>query len=77
MAGRVKSGSLVTVRPMISPPEVGDVVLCKVRGRQYLHLVKAERLGMFKIGNNRGGVNGWAPLSAIYGLMDVTLKEAD
>jgi len=75
MAGKVESGGRVTVRRMGGAPRGGDVVLCKVRGRQYLHLVKAERQGMFKIGNNRGGINGWTPASAIYGLMVTQRRE--
>jgi hypothetical protein len=42
-------------------------VLCKVRGVQYLHLVKAIANGRFLIGNNRGRVNGWVGPSRIYG----------
>jgi hypothetical protein len=42
-------------------------VLCKVNGRQYLHLVKAVQGGRFQIGNNRGHVNGWVSASCIYG----------
>lgn len=35
MQGRVESGQLCTVEP-IEEIKVGDVVLCKVNGRQYL-----------------------------------------
>lgn len=72
MAGRVEDGELVTVLPL-SPSDVlrvGDVVLCKVRGRQYLHLIKATRgknPPRYQIGNNRGGINGWVGRSAIFG----------
>ena len=41
MQPRIRSGQLVTVEPVY--PEalsVGDVVLCKVSGRQYLHRIK-------------------------------------
>ena len=47
--------------------QVGDVVLCKVNGRQYLHLIKAIQGGRFQIGNNRGRVNGWVSAGCIYG----------
>ena len=42
MKGRVESGQLCTVSP-VDPKTltVGDVVLCKVSGSEYLHLVKA------------------------------------
>jgi hypothetical protein len=69
MAGRVESGQLVTVEPIRDPSTlaVGDVVLCAVRGAQYLHLIKAVRGKQFLIGNNRGGVNGWT--TTVWGKM--------
>lgn len=68
MAGRVESGSLCTVEPIdVSRLVVGDVVLCTVRGRQFLHLVKAIRDGRFQIGNNHGHVNGWVTGDGIHG----------
>ena len=68
MSGKIESGQLCTVAPV--DPEtirVGDVVLCKVNGRQYLHLVKAVQGQRFQIGNNRGRVNGWITAGSIYG----------
>ena len=68
MSGRVESGQLCTVSP--ADPEslaVGDVVLCRVKGREYLHLIRAARKGQFQIGNNRGGINGWISPAAIFG----------
>ena len=68
MKGKVESGQLCTVVPTSADElAVGDVVLCKVNGQEYLHLIKAIRAGRFQIGNNRGGVNGWASASAIFG----------
>jgi len=69
MSGRVESGQLCTVEPLSDPGilAVGDIVLCKVRGREYLHLIKAVRNGQYQIGNNRGGVNGWVTARAIFG----------
>ena len=68
MQGKVESGQLCTVGP-VDPATltVGDIVLCKVNGRQYLHLVKAIQGGRFQIGNNRGRINGWVAAGAIYG----------
>jgi hypothetical protein len=68
MSGKIESGDLCTVAP-IAPNElqVGDIVLCKVNGNEYLHLVKAMSGGRFQIGNNRGFINGWAPAQAIFG----------
>ncbi|MGI8979982.1 MAG: hypothetical protein ACR2FY_12220 [Pirellulaceae bacterium] len=68
MAGKVKSGQLCTVEP-VDPAvlRVGDIVLCKVNGREYLHLVKAVQGPRFQIGNNRGRINGWVTATAIFG----------
>ena len=68
MRGRIESGQLVTVEP-VDPAalHVGDIVLCTVRGAQYLHLIKAMRGSRFQIGNNRGGINGWVAARAVYG----------
>ena len=79
MSDLIESGQLVTVEP-ISPTELiklGDIVLCTVREKQYLHLVKeimqhpflvSEAYPtLFKIGNNKGKVNGWIKNDVIYG----------
>jgi hypothetical protein len=68
MAGVIESGQLCSVEP-VDPAalRVGDVVLCKVNGREYLHLVKAIQGPRFLIGNNRGRVNGWASANAVFG----------
>ena len=64
----IASGQAVTVEPIVSDPiRVGDVVLCRVRGHHYLHLVKAIQGDRYLIGNNRGGLNGWINRRAIYG----------
>lgn len=68
MKGKVESGQLVTVVPAESY-EVGDVVLCKVKGREYLHLIKAVKGKQYQIGNNVGGINGWITVDSIYGKM--------
>jgi SOS-response transcriptional repressor LexA len=72
MRGKVESGSTVQLEPCkaddLAP---GDIVLVRVKGRVYLHLIKAIRLNKgktsFQIGNNVGGINGWVGPSAIYG----------
>lgn len=60
MAPRIESGQLCTVEP-VDPAALraGDIVLCKVRGSEYLHFVKAIQGDRFQIGNNRGLSNGW------------------
>ena len=69
MKGKVNDGDVVTLSPC--DPEklsVGDIVLVRVKGNDYLHLVKAIDKGRFLIGNNRGGINGWVGKNAIFGL---------
>jgi hypothetical protein len=68
MTGKIESGQLCTVAS-VDPAtlQVGDIVLCKVNGRQYLHLVKAVQGNRFQIGNNRGRINGWITGTSIYG----------
>ena len=69
MSPKIESGQLVTVAPLVTDPWVGDIVLCRVRGNEYLHLVKAidGSGGRFQIANNRGHVNGWVSRAAIFG----------
>lgn len=71
MRGRIESGQRVTVDPLDEEPSVGEVVLCRVHGRCFLHLIKATQghgsARRYLIGNNRGGINGWVPRTAIYG----------
>lgn len=59
MTPRIRSGQLVTVEPCTAAA-VGDVVLCRVLGHVYLHLVaKIGADGRYLITNNHGRVNGW------------------
>lgn len=68
MQGKIESGQLCTVEPVDAANlKVGDIVLCKVNGKQYLHLVKAIQGKRFQIGNNRGRINGWVSTNCIYG----------
>lgn len=67
----ISSGDLCEVLALYSNLNVGDIVLSTVKGRQYVHLIKAVRKNGDKIeyliGNNRGGINGWT--SRIHGLV--------
>ena len=71
----VMDGQTVTVKPANAHTdvEIGDVVLCRVRGRSYLHKVLARdrRQYALKIGNNKGGVNGWTDPKDVYGKLVV------
>ena len=69
MKGRVESGALVTLEPCKTGDlKENDVVLVRVKGNVYLHLVKARQGERLLIGNNRGGINGWVGPQAVYGL---------
>lgn len=68
MKGLVNDGSYVTVAPCAtSELTAGDVVLVRVQGKDYLHLIKAIDQERFLIGNNKGGTNGWVGKAGIYG----------
>lgn len=69
MKGKIDSGQLCTVEPIKDHASLvkGDIVLCKVNGNEYLHLIKAIQGLRFQIGNNRGRINGWAGTSSIFG----------
>ena len=68
MASLIKTGQDVTVEPVASDElQPGDIVLRRVRGRYYLHLIKAVQGNRYLIGNNRGHINGWVSRPAIFG----------
>lgn len=69
MRGKIESGQLCTVEPLAEAGalQAGDIVLCKVNGREYLHLIKAIQGPRFQIGNNRGRINGWVRTNQIFG----------
>lgn len=71
MRGKIDSGDLVTVSPKMDKLKEGDIVLCKVKGSQYVHLIKAiKKEGdntLYLIGNNHGGINGWVGRNGIFG----------
>lgn len=68
MRGKIESGQRCTVEPLgTTPLAVGDIVLCTVKGAQYLHLVQALDRDRVLIGNNCGGTNGWTSKARIHG----------
>jgi hypothetical protein len=68
MTGKIESGQLCTVEPVDTKTlKVDDIVLCRVKGKEYLHLVKATQGERFQIGNNKGRINGWIGSNAIFG----------
>ena len=69
MRPKIHSGDLVTIAPCDPATlKVGDIVLVRANGNDYLHLIKAMDGGRFQIGNNRGGINGWVGPKAVYGI---------
>jgi hypothetical protein len=71
MVPLIRSRDLVTVAP-VDPArlEVGDIVLARVAGTIYLHLVSAldRAKGRVQISNNRGRVNGWTSHDRVFGI---------
>jgi len=71
MTPRIKSGCQVTISPIDDKTTLkkGDIVLCKVGGRKFCHLISAiDGKGIrFQISNNSGHVNGWVGPGCIYG----------
>jgi phage repressor protein C with HTH and peptisase S24 domain len=67
MTPRIKSKDLVTLTNDISDINKNDIVLCKVKGSYYIHLVTAIKGDQYQISNNHGHVNGWITKNAIFG----------
>ena len=71
MVPLIRSRQLVTVAP-VDPTrvEVGDIVLARVAGTTYLHLVSAVdgAHSRVQISNNRGRVNGWTSQTKVFGI---------
>jgi hypothetical protein len=71
MVPLIRSRQLVRVAP-VDPArvEAGDIVLAKVAGTVYLHLVSAvdHGAGRVQISNNRGRVNGWTSHARVFGI---------
>lgn len=64
---KLKSGEYVIVEPITEDTKIKkrDIVLCKVKGNIYLHLVTGISGNSYKISNNHGHDNGWT--TKIYG----------
>ena len=72
MQPRIESGQLVTLTPVTQENviEVGNIVLCKVDGKYWLHLVSAIGSdGRYQISNNKNHVNGWCNRKNLYGIV--------
>ncbi|GIH80047.1 hypothetical protein [Planobispora longispora] len=67
----IRSRQSVKVAPVDpSKLQVGDIVLARVHGSVYLHLVSALDVpgGRVQISNNRGQVNGWTGHDRVFGI---------
>jgi len=69
MVPLIYSKQLVTVAPIKESDLLGpgDVVLCKVKGKEYLHKIVSIHGSSVTIGNNKGFINGQTGLDSIYG----------
>lgn len=68
----IKSGQLVTMRPVrtLGDAQVGNMVLCRVEGKFYLHLISAiDENKRLQISNNQGHVNGWTTFQNVFGVV--------
>ena len=71
MLPKIKSGQLCTLEPIVDFENLnsGDVVLCKVKGRHFLHLISAIKENQYQISNNQGFINGWINKDNIFGIL--------
>lgn len=69
MTPKIESGQKIVISPITEEIEVGDIVLAKVKGRYYIHLVTAidKDKNRWQISNNHGHINGWS--SKIFGVV--------
>ena len=71
MTPKLKSGESVIMEPVIEETilKKGDIVLCKVNGNYYCHLISSIRGNSYQISNNHKHVNGWVSKNNIFGRM--------
>ncbi|MCP2311463.1 S26 family signal peptidase [Kitasatospora paracochleata] len=71
MVPLIRSRQLVAVAP-VDPTrlELGDIVLARVAGTVYLHLVSSldPARKRVQISNNRGRINGWTSHDRVFGI---------
>ena len=81
MKPKINSGQLVLVRPKRDDDcqtlKKGNIVLCKVKGNHYLHLISAisSDRKRFQISNNKNYINGWITENQIYGILVKTFDD--
>lgn len=74
MEGRISDGDLVTLSPVAGEDlAAGEIVLARVKGRRYfhlvLHLIHDCDGELFLIGSNNGRLDGWIGRDDIYGVV--------
>ncbi len=72
MQPRINSGDLVTLEPCSAHDlAIGDVVLARITGRRYshlvLHLVQDREMDRFLVGSRDGRTDGWIAAENIFG----------
>jgi hypothetical protein len=72
MKGRIEDGEEILIAPSIADElEIGDIMLARIRGKRYfhlvLHLIHARNGDSFLIGNNFGREDGWVEARDIFG----------
>ena len=71
MTPKLKSGESVIMEPVKEETllEKGDIVLVKVNGHYYCHLISAIKGNTYQISNNHKHINGWVSKKNIFGRM--------
>lgn len=70
MAPFVLHKQLVTMEPVGRDTMLdGQIVLCKVQGRNFLHFAGLLGDGKYRIANAKGRVNGWCYRHNIFGVV--------
>ena len=74
MRGVIPDGATVKIKKRTGEVKVGTPVLCKVKGKYYLHLVGAKKKKgkktLYRIQNASGHVNGWISEENIAGILE-------
>lgn len=66
----IKSKQQIVIRPFdAATVKTGDVVLAKVAGKHFIHLVTAVTVDKVQISNNHGHVNGWTSKDKVFGII--------
>ncbi len=82
MTGRINDSDLVTIAPCRAQNlEAGDIVLARVRGRRFshlvLHLIHEREENKFLIGSNHGRLDGWIGIDDIFGNVSAIEEQSD